>query len=286
LAIVGFALSLDAIRQPETTTEGRLTAHGSNPISLARIGSLTLAFAWIRFQLAQKPHDKLLYIGVLAVSCICVLGAGSRGPVLSIVLATAAISFHTRRYHGRSPISVGAMLLIIAIATIVISFAAIPSLPLYRFQLLFSEDKGTSVLLRGMLMTTAFKLMLANPFGLGVGGFARHAVLDLRYPHNLFLEVGSELGWIPLIGLMLLMAWSIRVLFQILAREYSWSALFLAVVVLASSMNSMVTGDLNDNRALFAVLLLPFAYRQSAAIAPVARAAVRYAGHVSDRTQA
>jgi hypothetical protein len=169
IAAVGFLLSVDATHQPETTTEGRLTAHGSNPIALARVGALTLAFAWIRFHFARKPFDKVLYIVILAVASVCVLGAGSRGPVLSIVLGMGLISFVTTAHHGRSPVGITTMLLVGGLAALVISFSVIPSLPLYRFKLLFSEDKGTSIFLRGLLMATAFKLMLTHPFGLGVG---------------------------------------------------------------------------------------------------------------------
>jgi len=262
IAVIGFVLSLDALSQRNVTSEGRLTGYGSNPIPLARIGALTLAYGWVRFHFARRPFDRVLYAAVLAVSCVCVLGAGSRGPVLAIVLGMAAISMHTAVHHGRSPIGTTTLLMIAGFVAAGILFASLPSLPLQRFQLLFSEDKGTSILLRGMLMATALNFTLTHPLGLGVGGFARHAILDLRYPHNIFLEVGAELGWIPLLGIMILMAWSIHTLFQILRREYSWSAVYLALVVLVPAMNSMVTGDLNDNRILFAVLLLPFAYRR------------------------
>jgi hypothetical protein len=274
LAAIGFVLCFDALSQRNMTSEGRLTGFGSNPIPLGRISALTLAYGWVRFHFAQKPFDKALYAAVLAVSCACVLGAGSRGPVLSILAGMALISVYTSAHHRRSPIGMTTLLLVAGFVTVAILFASIPSLPLHRFQLLFSEDKGTSVLLRGMLMATAYKLMLAHPFGIGVGGFARHAVLDLHYPHNLFLEVGCELGWIPLVALMALIAWSIRTLFNILRREYSWPSVYLALVVLVSAMNSMVTGDLNDNRVLFAVLLLPFAYRRGMDARPGTRGGV------------
>jgi hypothetical protein len=274
IVVLGCFLCIDSISQHTITSEGRLTAHGSNPISLARIGAFTLAFGWVRLHLARQAAMKLLAIGILGLGCWCLIATGSRGPVVSTVMSMSVISIVTTRWHGRSPIGLSTVMLLGGLAALVLSLAAIPQLPLQRFALLFSDDKGTSILLRAMLMAAAFNLMLANPLGLGVGGFARHAVLDLKYPHNLFLEVGSELGWIPLICLMILMVWSFKAMYDILTAEYSWTALFLGVVVLSASMNAMVTGDLNDNRMLFAVIFLPFLYRKALQTGGVGRLAV------------
>ena len=110
----------------------------------------------------------------------------------------------------------------------------------------------------GFLYATAWQLMLQHPLGIGVGGFERFAPLDLRYPHNLFLEVGCELGWIPLLSLLATLALSLSALVKVLKNEYSWPMLFLGILVITTLLNSMVSGDLNDNRNFFAALLLPF----------------------------
>ena len=85
---------------------------------------------------------------------------------------------------------------------------------------------------------------MVSSSGLGVGGFAEYAILGLRYPHNLFLEVASasELGLLPLLGLLILCAWTLRTLVHILRTEYTWFSLYLSVVVLTSLANSMVMG--------------------------------------------
>jgi hypothetical protein len=56
-------------------------------------------------------------------------------------------------------------------------------------------------------------------------------------------------------------AWTVKVILEIVRLEYSWKTQFIAVIVLTGLLNAMVTGDLNDNRILFTVLLLPFLYR-------------------------
>jgi hypothetical protein len=112
------------------------------------------------------------------------------------------------------------------------------------------------------MYATALGLTLQNPFGLGLGGFERYALLDLRYPHNMLLEVGCEMGWLPLLGLLILIAASLVCMVRVLRREYSWQTLFLATVLLNSLLNAMVSGDLNDNRLFFATVLLPFVHRR------------------------
>ena len=49
---------------------------------------------------------------------------------------------------------------------------------------------------------------------------------------------------------------------KVLRQEYSWPTLFLAIVVMTMLLNAMVSGDLNDNRIFFAVVLLPFVYER------------------------
>ncbi len=264
LALMAVLLTLYAAQSPENTSMGRLTVQGSSPIAFARIATLSLAFGWLRLHFARRPFEFVASIAILAVSSYGVLAAGSRGPLISLILSMVLISLVTASHHGRSVLSMRLLLILTVLVILTVALANIPSLPLYRFQLLLSGDKGASILSRGILFATAWQLMLAHPLGLGVGGFAKHAILDLRYPHNLFLEVGSELGWLPLAALLVLIGCSLRQLVGLLRAEYSWTTLFLAIVVLTALLNSMVSGDLNDNRLLFCVLLLPMLVRQPA----------------------
>ena len=262
LAVLGFAASLTAIQSQETTQWGRLTASGSNPIPLGRIGALAFAFGWIRFHFARQPLERILAIAMLAVSALCVLASGSRGPALSVVAGFVVLSAITYAQHRRSIIGIGPLLVCGGLAAVALTMVTIPSLPLYRFQLLFSGE-GASVIVRGLMYATALGLTLQHPLGIGLGGFERYALLDLRYPHNMLLEVGCEMGWIPLLGLLILIGASLVCMVQVLRREYSWQTLFLATVLLNALLNAMVSGDLNDNRLFFATVLLPFVHRRT-----------------------
>jgi hypothetical protein len=261
LAVVGFVISVDAVRHQDTTSWGRLSVNGANPIALGRIGAIAFAFAWIRFHFASTPIERLMMMAVLGFSTICTLASGSRGPVVSTMFSLALISCVTYAAHRRMPIALGPLLAFGLLALVIFSLASGPEIPVHRFELLLSENKGTSILVRGYMFVTAWQLTVANPFGIGIGGFEAYAPLDLVYPHNLLLEVGCELGWAPLLTLVGLLAWSFWTMIQILRREYAWHTVFLCLVLSSALMNAMVTGDLNDNRLLYATLLLPFMYR-------------------------
>jgi len=263
LAVLGFAASLTAIQSQETTEWGRLTAHGSNPIPLGRIGALAFAFGWIRFHFARQPFERILAIAMLAVSALCVLASGSRGPALSVVASFVVISAITYVQHRRSIIGIGPLVVCSGLAAVALTMVTIPSLPLHRFQVLFNGEGGASVIVRGLMYATALGLTLQNPLGIGLGGFERYALLDLRYPHNMLLEVGCEMGWVPLLGLLVLIGASLVCMVRVLRREYSWQTLFLATVLFNALFNAMVSGDLNDNRLFFATVLLPFVHRRT-----------------------
>jgi hypothetical protein len=265
LAILGFVVSVDALRNQDTEW-GRLTSSGSNPIPLGRIGAIAFAFAWIRFHFAKNRLERLGMIVVFGFAALCTLASGTRGPVLSTVASLLMLSAVTYSAHRRMPIAIGPLALCAVLGTILFALTAGPTLPLQRFELLVSENKGASILIRGYMFATAWKLTLANPLGIGIGGFDRYAPLELHYPHNLFLEIGCELGWLPLLSLLLFLALGILTTVRILRREYTWHTLFLGLVFLSALMNAMVSGDLNDNRLLYATFLLPFTYSRMQAM--------------------
>ena len=104
---------MSAAQSPETTPEGRLTFQGSNPISFGRIAALSMAFAWLRLHFTRRPFEIVVSVLVLAVSSYGVLAAGSRGPLISLLFSMSLISIVTARHHGRSPMSLRLLLLVL-----------------------------------------------------------------------------------------------------------------------------------------------------------------------------
>jgi len=142
---------------------------------------------------------------------------------------------------------------------------------LVRMQLLI-EGLGTSALNRLAKFAAALSAMTTFPVtivGLGIGGFQMYYngfdALRGDYPHNIFLEVGSELGLVGLMCLLLLVFYTFKTAFNELRKAHSSVSYLLAVTALALFLNmvfnSSISGDINDNRLLFTWIGTVFSIR-------------------------
>jgi O-antigen ligase len=111
---------------------------------------------------------------------------------------------------------------------------------------------------RGEFAVGALKAISAYPFGLGIGGFSTYFFgEDARggFPHNIFLEVGSELGWIGLAGFALLCYWTFRTGLSALGTARG-RMVHLGTTLLCLFGFALIYfqfhGDFNDARSLFA----------------------------------
>jgi O-antigen ligase len=116
----------------------------------------------------------------------------------------------------------------------------------------------------------AVNAMFRFPFGLGFGGFTQwynggNTGIQFLYPHNLFLELGAEGGLLGLLAILLLV---IKSFFNVLSNS-SLSLLqnkplkdTLLSLLVFMIFNSTVSGELNDDRTLFALIGLIDAVRK------------------------
>lgn len=103
--------------------------------------------------------------------------------------------------------------------------------------------------------------------GLGIGGFSVfYGGIDLKrgvYPHNIFLEIGSELGIFGMISIVLLIFWSlcfsISSIKKVRSVDLSLSITLFALLVY-SVVNASKSGDINDNRLLFMIIGLNYGF--------------------------
>jgi len=125
--------------------------------------------------------------------------------------------------------------------------------------ILLTQGGGESLLVRLDLFKSSFKAFYENPIlGLGIGGFSTyHYGADQRlYPHNIILEIGSELGILGLTSYFFLIGFCL-IYFLALQKKYTEKKEYqsLLIMVLAASvfmfLNTMVSGDINGNRLFF-----------------------------------
>jgi O-antigen ligase len=121
------------------------------------------------------------------------------------------------------------------------------------FNLFLRFDLTT--LLRLQAFQTAKNLFFTNPIlGVGTGGFEQFSALV--YPHNVILELASELGIFGVIAFTIMIIYAMFLGIKLLrsqiasALEQNLSKVFFALL-LFSLINSQISGEISGNYELW-----------------------------------
>jgi O-antigen ligase len=175
------------------------------PIDLARASADGLLIA-IYFLLSADRRSLRVPVALITPAvAITMIAAGSRGPVVAFavgLIALLALSATSPRARRRFAV-VGAMFALLAIVVPLV----VPSSAIGRaLSTIVGSASGLSSNGRSGLWSSAIAAFSQHfGLGLGTGGFAAQpaAISDgVQYPHNLFLEVASELGIVGLAALV------------------------------------------------------------------------------------
>lgn len=261
-------------------------AFGSNYLAVGRIAGTALIIICFYFLMsAQSIFIRLFWLCLIPLMTAGIFLSGGRGPLLSLVVSILTILVYIISILGKRFLAFSTsinktdihlfILIVILIAFgmgVVIGFSDYLSTIFMRLELL-GAGGGESVLERVERFKKAIEAMVSFPTsitGLGIGGFGvfYESFDDKRgaYPHNIFLEIGSELGILGLFAFLLLIYWSFsNALFNI-KKSVSNNDKFLNITFLSlfvfMLINSSVSGDINDNRLLFTWIGLIYASRR------------------------
>ncbi len=255
LALFGMIFALDAGFRLLTTPElQRLTAFEANTIALGRAAGTFLLWATMRtFEGRVRPPVAAITIGLTS---IVLLGSGSRGPLLATFagLLVAAVIFQWGK--PKRLVSVIALAIVVGWG-IYVGSSVIPSVSALRVSSFLKGDLGTSEAARLFYYYQSLKAIPDAPLGYGWGGFSDVVPLHLsdRYPHNILLEVFLEAGWLAGLYLLLLI---LRAFVRLAHSRREPDGLLVITLLVFSLANAMVSGDINDNRLLFAVIGVAF----------------------------
>lgn len=289
--VIGLALTVATFLSGSAT--GRATTFDSNPIWIARaIGGAVIATVW----LGWNRHLRLIVWAPLAAALVVgVLQTGSRGPAGGMVVGVLMIAAFAVAHRRRS-------LLVLAAASAAALLVA-PLIPAVRESRAFSflsELTGpgeANIGLRSEMWGRSVDLFTREPWGVGFGNWGQHAPAPSHhdYPHNLFLEVFTETGWLP--GLVVAGA-VVVVLVRLVRRSRADSIVSLVLgMLVAETVSVSVSGDVNA-RTFFAMLTLgwvvstwyptPAPEEQAGELrtAPVGRGASTRSSRTSARSQA
>lgn len=238
---------------------------GSNYLGVGRTLGIGSAIA-LTVALSQRvrPLWRFLAIAFFAVSLYLFLLVGGRGPLMATLVASlvpVVLGIGAAREGGLwlrryLPWLLG---IIVAIALGVTALATQPDPPatLRRLQVLTTSSMGgRSAATRAYWWKGAPALWAERPVaGHGVGSWpVLMSFADARaYPHDIFLEILVEEGAVGLLLFVGMLAAALAALrpWRTISAD-PWRLLLLMLFVNAL-VNAMVSGDLSDNRFLFAV---------------------------------
>jgi O-Antigen ligase len=264
LALFGAAV---ALAYPGGSESGRIEFGGNeNTIFTSRLlcaGALVLLVApGLGVPRRLRIAGPVLGIGLVVVAA----GVGSRGPIVALALALACVIAAS---VVRSPRQLLSVLVIVAVGIAIFPLIKLPETSKERLQntvdnpVMTLEQDG-----RSRFYSKAIELTGEHPlFGFGTGGFFlfSYVLMDQeeQYPHNIFLELSSELGLGPPIALAVVILYVLLMLGRRAWRAETDVDRRMIFVVGGLFLNNLFavqfSGDINDNRvfwAMFGVALL------------------------------
>lgn len=260
--VVGLALAV--LADPAVTT-ARAQVEGSNPVWLGRVISASMVVTvWMGASSTWRWWRIVLVVPVLAVG---LLATGSRGPAAAAIIGITVLLLAPTARRSRQSLWLG----LLGAGCLAIA-PTIPAVASSRFGRFIADgDVGSES--RGFMWTESLRAIPDLPFGAGIGdwsqatGITRHA-----WPHNVFLEVFVEQGWLVGALLMLLVITIVRKLWRY-AGDDPGLQLALALLV-TETVHVSTSGDLNA-RTFFFVLLLGVTLLNKRRFDPGAGAATR-----------
>ena len=252
-----FVLSLIGLFAGDVTITGRISALGGGPIVFARW--MNVGFIILFFMHKGKINKKnlLLMLFFLFLS----LAAGSRGPILSLLI-TFLVYFIFNFKRLFVPVFVYSFF--------IFSFAFFSDLSpsklnFGKIERLVTKD-NRSQNARAVFALRSFDLMQHYPFGVGLGNWQIYInkirpthLLKHEYPHNLVLEIFTELGFFSgilfLSLLIYILFYNYKKMYLYMNNEYSFYPL-LFYLQFYLVINSFFSGSLNDSRLLFIIMAM------------------------------
>jgi len=239
----------------------RLVTPSSNTIGLGHIACALIFLIWFAV-IARSPFPRrmLAYL-LLIVPALALVGSGSRGPAIACgVVILISVFFMQRLWID--------LLFFALLGLVALPFAGIPETALGYLGTLGNSPNAAALLgFRGDLLSQAWSLFQQHPlFGVGLQGFSYASPNPALYnwPHNIFLELASELGIVAVLAAATLFAcaiWeSLRQLRNAYSPYFTFSQL-AGALLLSGIMNATNTGDINSDRSTWLFVSLVFVIR-------------------------
>jgi O-antigen ligase len=233
--------------------EGRLELGSGDTISTSL---LLCAAALVLLLMGLAQPAARLWATAAGIGLI-VVGAqvGSRGPIIGLGLSLLIVA---ALWVMRVPRKMLPLLVAVVAGVAVFPFISLPEGSSARLSAVTRDPIGTVERdQRAELYSGAVTLIERHPLrGAGTGAFATVAP-PTKWPHNVFLELWSELGVIPALALAACVVALLASLFGLAWRLPEGRPRLLVYIIIGLFLSFFfavqVTGDLNENRVFWSV---------------------------------
>jgi len=257
LIVLGALISVAALIQvfAGETVNGRIRGISADTITLGRNAGVALVGLYTMVSCGGKSK---IWLAVLCLPLLLVLVAsGSRGPTLFAVGVTAFVTIRWTRKSLRGT-AIALALFISLVLAISHDPPLVPRLASDRIVQFIENRFDSSAEERVSAGRAAIHQIGNSPLGLGIAGFARvysfGNVTNRVYPHNIVLEIAVEEGWIAGALFVVICVVGISRGYRAAVQDATLRPFFSILVF--SLCNALVSGDMNDNRIVYALLCI------------------------------
>ena len=258
--------------QAQATVGGRFSLdQQASPIGLGRAAAQGIMIAVFVVLAVGPPLLRLFALAAIPVVAVSFIAAGSRGPVLGLVVGIVvllALALRERRSRARV-----VLVAVAGIAGALLVTQLVPGQDVQRsLSVLTGSGNGLSSNGRNALWSEAWQTFHQHPLaGGGTGSFAAVEPVDL-FPHNVFLELGAEVGIAGALAVLAVIGGAVAALrkaSRLAAGRMRLEVALVAALLAAAVVNAQVSSDVTSNSAVWvaAGLALGLALR-AAALAP------------------
>jgi hypothetical protein len=245
VAILGVAVAVSLVSGATTWQAQRFTFNDANPIWLARVLGFSLLGSVSLFLKLQKWRYVIAVEIVLLLYCILI--TGSRGPLIAAVAGCALLAMQSVRSRLvlKATISIA---VVASISALVVGTGLIDWL--IEFRAIRTQDNSASF--RILMLQHATRLIAEFPEGIGLGAFFYQGA---TYPHNIFVELVVEWGWLPGCIAISIILGSIFGL-ALKMKEFN----FVLAVYLMEILNASFSGDITSPRMLYGIVFASYSW--------------------------
>ncbi|MGO1070487.1 O-antigen ligase family protein [Lysobacter sp. CA199] len=265
-----FILSIAALgfNKGAETDAQRLMQGDGNPIWIARAAGT--AIMYLAYRLLTQPRHRAVRAGLLLPCVAALVLAGSRGPIVSLVIGLGVLLVLTNRgalLLSSKVWAAGVAMVLLGVAGAILAPAGVRD----RMASLFVSNYSGSDVLRMNLYEVSFAMLRDTLFGKGFGAFEASGALQ-PYPHNLLIESLIEPGLVFTVFFFALIGYAIRRLYKSakLGQGRDMVPTFLCALAVYSLANAMFSGDITSPKELY--LCVFFAMSTALTVKPAVRA--------------